>query len=568
MASVSAASSSVDVHFHEDVVERKGAEALLIDKAPGTYVTWRASPSAYYLSFVSVASGRAVHTSLTRMPSGGFFLTEGLDSTAYATLGELLASRRYLRGAGGGAATGVAGGGGDGGDGGGGGAGLRQRAGAGVGGAAALPAHIAPPPRDDAEELDDDYLDEKTWSRGIQPTLPPRAFAAVLGGAGLLAAGVAGAAAVASAASASSLERVSAALAAAAARETAAAGAALFSTLSALDAADGDVAPACAAAAAAWRASLARSLPRASQQLWDAAALDAPLAVLAAGAAAAAAAALGLQFLHTGRARARHMPTQADFVRDEAAAVAGAPAREPVCGTGLRPAWVAAFLANAAAALLAGGLLARALWGLGKGPTIVQYAAQALATDFPSDVRSQTEGGATPAALFAAASEAGRWGAAGVLAGVPATCLAAMQPPLRALLDAPPLVRLAPLWPAAAAAMRAAGLLLARGPPALPAGADGFATADPAAWPAELRGWLDAPAGGPPALVLPCQRAVAHAALHLTAGALAASILLAVAQESLLSSALPALRRALKGPRAPPPARGPSAIDIAHEKHE
>jgi hypothetical protein len=552
------------IHFCEDVADRRGAEVLLIDKAPRSFVTWRAGGSAthFFLTYISPSTEGVVHTGILRRSDGSFVVAEGLDTTPYPSLGALIRGRRYLT-APEGSTTAVAGGGGEeptapsv----------LRRRAGVGVGGVAELPAHILPPVPDGSDEVDDDYLDDKVWMRGIKPTFEPKVFTGVLGICFVAAVSVLGATALSYSRHSASVSALAEQLGAASRGIVSASSATLFATLSSLDE-DGTGVPleaACVAAATAWRSDVAKGVAP-LQTIYEASGADEYLGVLLRGLILCATLALMLQCTHTGRQRKRYVPTQADFLLQEAEDEQ----RRPFFQS-RHSRWTVAYLSLVAATLVSGALLSEALWSLGAATTAVENAAHTLSLAYPADVRAQTNDGRTEAGsaatMYLSSVERGLWGAASVLAGVPTSCLAAGEPVIASLLVAPAVLRSTalPSW----AETDIWGLLRLMGvrsssPLSIPV--DSLSPADPVAWSREARGWLDA-ADGHLRLVLPGHRAVTYTWLNVVALLLGGAMALIILQESLLTSWLPALRKWRAGPRKLT-SRMPVNVDL-HDKKE
>ena len=86
-------------NYRDDVINRVAAEEALKGSEARAYITWRLnySDSDFFLSYNSVTFSRIEHVSLLRLPDGSFRCLEGLDHTRYPSLGDLIATRNYLR---------------------------------------------------------------------------------------------------------------------------------------------------------------------------------------------------------------------------------------------------------------------------------------------------------------------------------------------------------------------------------------------------------------------------------------------------------------------------------------
>ena len=91
--------AGVSAHFREDVGDKRAADRAMVGQPNKSYITWRlgASEDKFCLSYNSESfGGKTTHVDLTRLPDGSFKATVGHDATAFATLGDFVATRRYV----------------------------------------------------------------------------------------------------------------------------------------------------------------------------------------------------------------------------------------------------------------------------------------------------------------------------------------------------------------------------------------------------------------------------------------------------------------------------------------
>ena len=79
--------------------DKRGAERVLVGQPLRSYVTWRVGTSddKFMLTYISESfNGDTIHVDLTRLSDGSFRCTMGHDATTFATLGDFVASRKYI----------------------------------------------------------------------------------------------------------------------------------------------------------------------------------------------------------------------------------------------------------------------------------------------------------------------------------------------------------------------------------------------------------------------------------------------------------------------------------------
>lgn len=449
-------SPPVSIHFHPKIETRVGAEALLVGRNAGAFLTWKSTETTYFITYKSAAHrGRVEHLRVTRMTGDlGWFLPESLSSqTQFNTLEDLVKSRAYLsqeadiddvaadggRGApdeesalvGGLSAP----------------SGLGLRARRGVGGTTTLPSNIAPPiergiPLDNAEaaELDDAGIevDESRFIRGILPIAPPEELKFWLG---VTAAGGGAVAAAAGVAHYALGPRVKVTLSAASAsvlKDLYAATATLYAALRT---------GGCDEPVGAWYAAVSEA-SRQGQAIVDASPeVSAYIFGLLAAFLACVAVCLALFFVHTGRKAVQLTSPETETGRTRL----------------LEPnqwRWARAFFTVAGGASVAGYVLGHALSDGGAAARGVQHVAHTLSLRHTSAGRVAAnlqpnylkifEAGPAAAARPSGTDDQdllvwyfGLWGGANILAGATKECLAEVAHWVEPLVTGAPILRVA-----------------------------------------------------------------------------------------------------------------------------
>lgn len=551
--------TGITIHYREDVSDRPAAERVLKPHPPRSYITWRvgATDDQFVLSYNSAAFSRTEHVALRRLPSGAFQPSQSVGEDAsqpYATLGEFIATRRYLDAARavstlpapGSPATpapAAAGGGAE--------LTHRRPAAPALGGRADVPAELPLPAPKGPD--DDDLLIPPTCAHGVQRAV----FAACV----LLAAGVAGRTWAEYRHHEGAVVAQAAELAAVATAAVGEATAALKAALTAVGPPGGQDPAACAAAGAAWRAGVAAAKAAVEPAF---ASGDAPtfirhlLGLVAVGWGGGWA----LLCVTTGRRMESDVETAAGAgvtddmdAGDAMARISGGGARPPAI-TRMQAAWGAAFWGLVGAGLYAGAVAFHTLWDYAAVGDAVVKAARPLSLRFRCGNTTTTSAAAgVGGAPFYGGGDGGwptddaglpAWRPGDTCAGVRALrlsvpCADALQPFLEGLLDMPPLLTLPVdrILPLPGWAVRAL-LPGAAGAPLVHRGGHGrlddeLALDDPFAG-TRLAGWVDGTH-----LVVPSPQGVAFAVLD-TLCALTAVYLATLLAREALSQNGPRLR--------------------------
>ena len=93
--------TGVSIHFREDVSDKLAAERVLKGHPDRSYISWRVGTTddSFVVSYNSESFRRTEHVPLKRLPNGSFLPSTSIGSDAsqpYETLGEFIATRRYL----------------------------------------------------------------------------------------------------------------------------------------------------------------------------------------------------------------------------------------------------------------------------------------------------------------------------------------------------------------------------------------------------------------------------------------------------------------------------------------
>lgn len=441
---------AANIHFREDIVDRRGADACLIDKPVGKFLTWRENDERYWLSYMSGISG-ATHIKLQRHSDGTFQLAESVNMEGkYSSLGELVAHRRYLdlstASSGVGAtASGISrapnaesGG-------------MRQRGGGDTGGVADLPMRIAPPkakkvgPDGRVIDGDDEDQEDREWERGVPPTCSRRTFKRLFTGVLATAVALLSTLLVARYRYHDEAREIFTGLGTAMQIAVDDATKVLFSDLRSVAAAGPRASPVlCEQAARRWVDTLATTA--ASVQI-DFETSDVGITYLGWLLSILGIAAGGLVVMmctHTGRA-----PIKTSDLNKSAGSRG-----EPMCNS-MQVQWSMSFWALLLVAVAAGLTTSQVTWDLGQASGSVEYAAKTMSMKHPSQqVYPQLAKTDDPDGLDQYGWRRGLWGLASTRLGVDEACMAAMAPIVDGLTHSPPVLRarigsLLPFLPAA-----------------------------------------------------------------------------------------------------------------------
>jgi len=88
--------ASVSAHFRTDVAGPAEAAAALRGLPAGAYITSRVSDAAYLLSYIN-RDREVQHVRIGRRTDGSFILSDNVETPTFATLSELVSTRRYLQ---------------------------------------------------------------------------------------------------------------------------------------------------------------------------------------------------------------------------------------------------------------------------------------------------------------------------------------------------------------------------------------------------------------------------------------------------------------------------------------